>query len=184
MTSQAYAKIAVYSGLIQKDPAGKVYLSDKSRTTPYEVDSLYLSTKEQLNRLKTNDFVSVQAEIGLTENTLLIYSINFIGLSDLIGLWKSDEDNCYYFESFNTLKVYSVSTKGTCEMPYLKRVKKRMVSFSYFINPGIKNWYLVISNNFTNMAAELIVINPQNSIQLRLFDDASGDILSIMTLRR
>lgn len=184
LTQPVFAKAAIYSGLIQKDSSGKIYLTDKSRTTPYEIESLYTSTKEQLDRLKTNDFISIQADVGLTENTLLIYSINFVGLSDLLGLWKSDEENCYFFDSFNTLKVYAASTNSKCEMPYLKSVKKRIRSFSYFINPGVTNWYMVISDNRTSLAAELVMLIPQTSIQLRLFDDMTGDVLSILTLRR
>lgn len=182
--SPVLAKISVYSGIVQTESAGKYFLYNKAHATRYEIDSLYISTKEQLARLKTNDFISVQAEPGLTDGTLLIYSINFVGLADLLGLWKSDEDNCYFFDSFSTLKVYASSSRGTCAMPYSKNVRSRMRSFNYFINPGATNWYLIISDQFTNMAAELIILNPEKTIQLRLFDDITGEVLSLMTLRR
>ena len=88
-----FAKISVYSGIVQTESAGKYFLYNKAHATRYEIDSLYISTKEQLARLKTNDFISVQAEPGLTDGTLLIYSINIISYF-AVGLGKNSESSC------------------------------------------------------------------------------------------
>ena len=134
-----------------------------------------------LHRLSQGDFVSLQA-IKTNPLQVVVTSINYIGLISLLGTWLGDDNVCYYFRSFTSFLIFNPDTNGTCALsPSVDGKKSRRMS--YFITPDDMDWFLLISDKSTQYAAELIIKNSK-TIQLNLFDEQTGDILSKVILRR
>jgi hypothetical protein len=111
-----------------------------------------------------------------------VTSINYIGLISLLGTWLGDDNVCYYFRSFTSFLIFNPDTNGACTLsPGIDGKKGRRMS--YFITPDDVDWFLLISDKSTQYAAELIIKNSK-TIQLNLFDEQTGDILSKVILRR
>lgn len=134
-----------------------------------------------LHHLSQGDFVSLQA-IKATPLQVVVTSINYIGLISLLGTWLGDDNVCYYFRSFTSFLIFNPDTNGACTLsPGIDGKKGRRMS--YFITPDDVDWFLLISDKSTQYAAELIIKNSK-TIQLNLFDEQTGDILSKVILRR
>ncbi len=138
-----------------------------------------------INRLGTDDFISVQAEDTSTasEKSLTISSINYVGLSVLIGTWIGDDKVCYNFKNFTTLSIFNQNASGACVTPVNTTDPLIIRKMNYFVNPDDLVWTLLISNLKTRYAAELL-INNQKSVQLNLFSEETGAILRKTILRR
>ena len=135
-----------------------------------------------LHRLSQGDFVSLQT-IKITPTQVAVTSINYIGLITLLGTWLGDDNVCYFFKSFTSFLIFNPDTNGACTFPPNldgKKVGRRM---SYFITPDDEDWFLLISDKSTQYAAELLIKNSK-TIQINLFDEQTGDILSKVILRR
>lgn len=134
-----------------------------------------------LHRLSQGDFISIQA-IKLNPTQAVVTSINYIGLISLLGTWLGDDNVCYYFKNFTSFLIFNPDTNGACTLsPGIDGKKGRRMS--YFITPDDMDWFLLISDKSTQYAAELIIKNSK-TIQLNLFDEQTGDILSKVILRR
>ena len=177
----AFAQL--YSGVITKiDTDGKYILKDRRSGDSFTLNYATNVTSLQVNRLGIGDFISFLGHRDDSKNEVIIETVNYISLSTLLGIWLGDDDSCYYFEGFTKLSVYSANQNGLCDMPMIV-AKSKIRKLNYFINPDVANWYMVISDDTSNYAAELLIKN-ERTIQINLFDEVTGDILSKITLRR
>ncbi len=135
-----------------------------------------------LHRLNHGDFISIQAE-KVSPTELEVSGINYIGLASLLGTWLGDDNVCYFFKSFTTFYIFSPDTQGACVFSKNSTGIKNLRKMSYFITPDDMGWYMLISDKSTQYAAELMIKNSK-TIQINLFNEQTGDILSKVILRR
>jgi hypothetical protein len=170
----------VYQGTLVVSEAG-LFLKQLESNVLIELTFQDPSSAIVLRRLSQGDFVSLQA-IKATPIQVVVTSINYIGLVSLLGTWLGDDNVCYYFRSFTSFLIFNPDTNGACTLsPSIDEKKSRRMS--YFITPDDKDWFLLISDKSAQYAAELIIKNSK-TIQLNLFDEQTGDILSKVILRR
>ena len=174
----------LYSGTVTYvDPNENTYFfKDRKTGTEFELGYLTNVIAKQVNRLSKGDFISFHGTYDSTRSKLIVETVNYVSLSTLLGIWLGDDNSCYYFESFTKLSVYSANNNGLCDMPMIV-AKTKIRKLNYFINPDVAVWYMVISDNQTNYAGELLIKNDRTR-QINLFDEVTGDILSKITLRR
>lgn len=130
-----------------------------------------------LNKLKTGDYVSIDGSKNDLEKTLIVNSINYIGLKDLLGFWMSDDNSlCFNFVDFTEFSVYQQSSEKKC----LISTKK---SYTYFVSPTTNSWALLFGNEQISYVGDLKVGSPR-SIQITLYDSLSGNALRYLHLRR
>jgi hypothetical protein len=186
-TSKSSKEIAssIYSGILTKK--NKSYSLQLSNSTEkYALAFNDTISQEIIQRLTTGDFVSIQA-LNMTKNilnkTLNIVSINYIGLNVLLGSWLGDDNVCYCFKNFTSFIIFNPTQTGACVLPNEPLNPKQSRKMSYFVNPDIQDWFLLISDKKVQYAAELLIKTPK-TIQFNLFDQETGAIVSKVILRR
>ncbi len=177
------AQTQMYSGVLSKKNHS-YYLE-----TAENAEKLLLTFNDSIvekiiQRLSTGDFVSIQADVStVKKNTLNTIGLNYIGLNVLLGTWRGDDDVCYNFKTFTTLFVFNTNSKGLCILPADTTNHLIVRKLSYFVNPDDQDWLLLISEKSAQYAAELLIKN-QKTLQLNLFDEQTGAIISKVILRR
>jgi hypothetical protein len=175
--------VKMFSGLLSKKNQIS-YLSLGSDSEKFALKFNDSITQLIIDRLVTGDYLSVQADTSDIENmSLKIISINFIGLKALLGSWIGDDNVCYEFTSFTSFIIYNTNSKGVCVLPATNAGPSVSRKMSFVVLPDDQNWFLLISNKTTQYAAELLLKNSK-TVQLNLFDEENGDIISKVVLRR
>ena len=159
-----------------------LYIQQLESTVPLKLLFQDPNTELLLHGLAQGDFLSVQAQKNNT-NELTVSGINYVGLVSLLGTWLGDDNVCYYFKSFTTFYIFNSDAQGACNLPKNSSGVKNYRKMSYFITPDDMGWFLLISDKSTQYAAELMIKNSK-TIQINLFDEQTGDILSKVILRR
>ncbi len=133
----------------------------------------------QINKLKVNDFISLEGKIDDKAATVSVRSMNYVGLKDLLGNWVGDDDYCYTFSTFSSLSIFTKNTSNKCDF----KVDRLSRDFSYTINPATTSWLVLLSDNEESYIMDLVV-RSKASAELSLYDTRSGDILKEIKLRR
>lgn len=166
--------------------SGFVTVSEKkmtlTSTSTRKVMSLLPLSKdilEQLSKLKSGDYLSIEGTTDNDQSILFVTSINYVGLKDILGDWIGDDDYCYKFSSFFLVKIYNKNDYNQCDfaLPYLVR------EFIYFTNPSDEGWSVLLSDNDDSYLMDL-TLDSKYSAQLSLYDSQSGDILRKIQIRR
>lgn len=158
------------------------FLQQLENAKPFKLTFTDPSSELILGRLIDGDFISVQGTKASPQD-LSVVGINYIGLSSLLGTWLGDDNVCYHFKSFTSFLIFNSNQNGRCVVPKETADPKSFRKMSYLIAPDDSGWYVLISDKSTQYAAELILKNSR-TVQLNLFDQESGDILSKVILRR
>lgn len=180
--TQSLSADEIYSGQIARNSRNEFYLVQKEAPRKFKLQFEVEANKLLLQRLKENDYVSVQGVYSPQLQQIVVSSVVLVGLTDLLGLWLGDDNNCYLFENYTTLYIYSSDPTTKCAYPTSEK-ERRLRKLNYYVNPDIYSWYLVINDEESIFAAEVILKNSRTT-QINLFDDESGDIFSKITLRR
>lgn len=172
-----------FKGRLELKESGTYTLTEASSRRAYTLNFLNPITQQQIERLKTGDFASVTASVDPTMPSLIhVESVNYVGLGLLKGTWKSQDRLCYEFVGYNSFYVYEL--KGNhCVKSKVFTNKNGVTRYTYFINPDVETWSLLISNKNSDYLGELMVTNPQQ-IQIQLFDSESDVIIGTINLRR
>lgn len=200
-SSTSVSETQLYGGILrQKNQTYYLQVSDSLSKTTIEYSLAFNDpiSEKITTRLTTGDFVSIQAsEVSSPQKnkTLNVISINYIGLNLLLGTWHDDDGVCYEFQNFTTLLIYNLnstkdssinsakgSARGACDTG-LNSNSSTVRKMNYFVNPDDNDWFLLISDKSAQYVAELINKNDK-TIQLNLFDEQTGAILSKVILRR
>lgn len=176
----AYASADTFRGKIDRIQNRFTIYDNKSHHR-YELNLTSSVAQQQMNRLDDGDYVAVSASVNVNNPNLLdVISIDFVGLSVLIGAWKSNDGLCYNFIGYTTFNVY-VQPKGLdCDnvSPLVPLTK-----YTYFINPDSNEWNMLISSKENQLFGRL-KINNSKSIEIQLLDSETNAILGTVILRR
>jgi hypothetical protein len=182
------ASARVFSGYLEK--SNKSYFLTKNLLR-LELKFVDISISKVLNKLNNKDFLSIDASLMPAEydlkrsvRTLNVRSINYVGLSDLLGFWKDQSGLCYYFSNFTNFKVFIPTYKMPCSTLSINRINStKTTSYNYFINPDDAVWSMLISNDKKQYLAELYTLSNQTR-KLISYDSLDGRKLSEIILKK
>ncbi|MFZ3229463.1 MAG: hypothetical protein WA160_04610 [Pseudobdellovibrio sp.] len=167
-----------FSGFVSRSVTGKLKLKDERLNKNFELTCKDPSVKNALKKLKTGDYLSFDGLKDPYKSKVLIDSINFVGLSQLLATWQGDDNYCYSFTSFNEFSIYPKSKITNCSDP---KVIPR--NFAYSISSSDTNWFVLISDNEASYTADLNIINPTKA-EITLYDPNTGTVLRLVKLSK
>ncbi len=129
-----------------------------------------------INKLSDGDFISLEGIRDEKQTILTVSSVNYIGLSLLIGTWLGDDQYCYNFMSYTE---FSVSYRGVGK----KCGAATAPNYTYFINPSTNAWVMLLAGERGSYVGDLIINSPKH-IEIQLYDSETGDILRKIILRK
>lgn len=174
LTSYGSTFQGVMSRLKNKPAITVATTERKLLLTPYSAE-----IGAQLSKLKNADFISLEGRLSEDGNSILVGSINFVGLKDLVGNWSGDDEYCYRFQNYFTLKIYNKANKDNCDFTPVNLARE----FSYIVNPSAPNWSVLLSDTEDSYLMDL-TLNSKNSAELSLYDSRTGDILRTIKIKR
>lgn len=163
-----------YEGSIVRT-ATNIKLIDSTSHVSFKLRANNDVINQHINKLKTGDYLSVDGNKVNVDNSIDVKSINYVGLKLLLGVWFSDDDNCYIFNSHTSFSI-SKMVNGTCLTP-------RSMHYTYLLNPGFNTWVMLISGQYSSYLGEVSIKNSK-SAQIQLYDSETGDILKSLNLKK
>ncbi|MEK6627142.1 MAG: hypothetical protein AABY53_00815 [Bdellovibrionota bacterium] len=173
ISSSGYA--STFSGIISKKKS-QIVLIDDNNDEAYILVSNALVISNNLSKLSSGDYVSLDAAVSAKKYSLTVKAINYIGLKSLLGTWVGDDSYCYNFISFTEFVVSNLVGEKICASPTTS-------ALTYTINPGSKTWTMLISNEVTSYVGDLKLKSPV-SAQIELFNSETGVALKALNLKR
>lgn len=176
------SKATVFSGTL--DIINKEYYLIGSNSK-LKLQILDFDLKSILNRLKENDYVSIEGVLSKETSTISIIGFNYIGLSELKGLWTDENGVCYYIMNFTKFKTFIPTPTLKCNKNNLTEIRKLPSKnlYNYTITPNNTQWSMFISNETTQYLAELDTTSEQPLKKISLFDSVDGSKISTITLK-
>lgn len=157
------------------------YLLVTKNQIAYTLDFTNSVSEQQIRRLTNGDFASVTANFSsLSASLVYVTSVDYVGLEEILGVWRSDSDMCYEFSTFTRLYVFAPDRNGEC-VRSLDPAKAG--KYNYFINPDVDAWNMLISNSNSEFVGKLSIISDAE-IEIELFDARTDATLGTMVLRR
>ena len=178
--TSAIASAATFKGKINREN-NLIQFEDSTLKNKYTLIFQNEIPKQQLSRLSDGDFVALSGTLKTEQqNEIIVSSVDYVGLTSLIGNWKSDDGLCYEFTGYNNFNVYAPQRNSNC-CPMSLNVPK--TKYTYFINPDVSVWTMVISSKEHELYGQLKIIT-NNHVEIQLFDSITEDILGTIVLRR
>lgn len=165
------AVLTSFSGSIRKNFIGVYLTFSQNADEKYSLQSNNRFIQTTLKKLKTGDRLSGVGEINNDKKTVQVTNIDSVGLSRLIGKWRS-ESSVYEFTGFNTLTVTNLDTDDAQKIQYSITPNEEDTS----------QWIIFISNQ-QNTELALLDIN-SDMISMRYLDSENGDIDHTVILER
>lgn len=155
---------------------GGVYLNDRLTKQTYALTGSTPIISTYLNKLSDGDFLSVEGGRVAKQSVIAVDSVNYIGLSALLGSWIGDDMYCYSFTSFTE---FSISRRGYGK----KCLPVFSPSYTYFVNPSTDSWVMLLAGDRGSYVGDLIINNAKDA-EIQLYDSETGDILRKIHLRK
>lgn len=157
------------------------YLLVTKNQVAYTLDFTNEVSEQQIKRLNNGDFASVTANFSsIAPSLIYVTSVDYVGLNMLTGIWFSDSGLCYEFTTFTRLYVYSPMDDGSCVR---SADPVDFGKYTYFINPDVDAWNMLISSNNSEYVGELTIVDDDN-VEIELFDARTDATLGTVVLRR
>lgn len=138
--------------------------------------------RSDLAQLDSGDALMGSGYFDDSQKTLHLSSVHFVGLSKMLGVWKSDSKTLFEFVNFNTFNIYQQrsenSTTKKLPLGYLP-----VKSYQYSVAPNTqKKWSILINDDTSINAGRLEVTN--STLSIDLIDPETGDVERTLILRR
>lgn len=144
---------------------GNYSFVDGDSSRPYKLRAYTESAKQALSKLKNSDGISGQAT--LVDDTLLLETVEFVGLRRLIGFWQST----------NTLVNFKDFTRVSFRLP------NSSSELSYAVAPSTGNsWKVFFSGKNSVVLGSLVISDSHASIDL--FDPNTGENTQHLDLQK
>lgn len=196
MKTLAFLLMSLFANLIFNSTASADILDGNIVTFNYKLGVKIISTgkkynfefqtseiQNQISKLKLTDFISLEGIINEETQSIMVISLNYVGLSKLLGKWTGNDSMCYEFKNYSDLLVYQKSPqigakKSKCTFNESELVQK----LTYTINPTSLNWLILLSDDDNSYLVDLL-IKSANFAELIIYDNEKGDILKKIKLR-
>jgi hypothetical protein len=169
------AHAALYEGQVEKIK-NRYYFTGTTDPKTLLLSGTTPIVATYLNKLNNGDFISIEANRNAGNDTLLVKSINYVGLQQVLGTWLADDStDCYIFSSYTE---FSIARRfgNTC-------VSVDQDIYNYFVNPSTKQWILLISGQNDSYVGD-IQLSALNRMEIKLYDSDNGSILRQLSLRK
>lgn len=118
--------------------------------------------------MKLNNFDGINGVATLYDDqTLLLESVEFVGLRRLIGKWKA-ESEIYQFMDYNRLQVSGLNKK---------------IQMNYALSPGLGDSWRLFFTDEESVTLGSLEIQKENA-RIQIFDTDTGAILKTLPLIR
>lgn len=144
----------------------------------YELVTTSSSVRNTLSKLESGDLILGSGEI--LSQKISLYSIDYVGLTDILGTWQSQRD-IFNFKNYFNLQISS-------KIPFLKvkNPKSRKINdlnLKYSISPsGGNEWVLLISDSLSTIVGTLAFRG--NLLEVKLFDPETGKVREQLNLTK
>jgi hypothetical protein len=165
-----------FDGLISKTKS-KILFVDNLKKQSYTLIGSTAIISTYLEKLSDGDFISFEGAINTAQTILTVNSVNYVGLSALLGSWVDGKSYCYNFSSFTEFSVTQKVIGRKCTAGLTP-------NYTYIISPTSGSWVILISGERGGgYVGDLKFISPRE-IEIQLYDSETGDILSYLQLRK
>ncbi len=162
-----------FEGIYLKKPDGFRYLMTQQNQEPLHITSSDPRILRDLNRLHDGDYINLNGEAR--EQLILVNAINFIGLSTLIGTWKSKNMMLFNFKDFTNLTLFAPLNAHSSNQNWK--------DFVYNLVPGNgEKWTIFIVNHDSINIGRLFVEG--KDAKLEVINTNSGKPQEIFDLER
>jgi hypothetical protein len=170
---------AGYAGIITAISSAQSEVKVKTQVSsrPQEFTLLVTTPGDAklFKRLKIGDYISFQAQSTSKKNYYNLTSVDYVGLSDVLGLWYSSDGLCYNFTFFSQLVVFPQNQVGACDSDKTSQFPGYPKSFKYFITPNESSWDILVGDSDLYFSAEFY-FKATNEIFARIFNTDTGKI--------
>ena len=124
------------------------------------------ATIRDLQKLQPGDYLSGTGILDTEKATLVLDSIETVGLRSLLGRWQSADGQVFEFQDFDSLYHYASRF-----MTASTRSNGRELSYSLAPDSAVNRWSIFLTDHttvligsveFAGRSIELILMNPQN----------------------
>lgn len=165
-----------FEGRITGAKAGIFKITETNQKKPFQLTYKDETVQVAVSKLKQKDFISFEGEKNTTTQEIRIDSINYVGLSDLLGSWTGDDNYCYRFTTFTEVMIFPKSAQCSKKMTAPRE-------FAYTVNIDDNGWFMLLSDSSARYAAELKFVSTRRA-DLSLYDVNSGNILRLIHLTK
>jgi hypothetical protein len=165
--------------LVQRVSTAEVWVDvlASGRRIQVPVRPVYAPARDHLFKLKAGDFFQGMGRIEKDQqgerSVLLLESIDFVGLRQLIGLWRSQEAAFLRFENYDQLEIKALTDHG------LKRSK---FTYSLAPSPRAESWMVFIQGQ-EGVTLGHINFSGMHRATLELFDVEQDQALTLQLMR-
>lgn len=157
------------------------YLLVTKNQIAYTMEFTSAVSEQQIKRLGNGDFASVTINPSpIAASLIYVVSVDYVGLKDLLGTWRSDNGMCYEFSTFTRLYVYAPNLDDECVR---NDSPDQFSKYSYFINPDVDAWNMLLSSASNEFFGDL-KFTSDTETELQLFDSQTAANLGTIILRR
>lgn len=159
-------------GLLQKVGAQTYFL--KTESTNYKIVPENFEVLQQMKRLNSGDLLIGQGEMSMTEKSVSVFSIDYVGLTHILGVWLG-ENMIVKFKNFNEFSVYEFDSKST--------EKYKFSIWNYSLAPlENNNWALFFSDETSTNLGRLEL--KKNTATLDILNVETGEIIKSTSLKK
>lgn len=167
LSAQAYES---FSGYIYTQGQLKILRTSKGNLTLTSESS---DIQNQITKLKSNDFISGIGELP-SASLLNIQSLDFIGLSQFVGLWMSPM-GLFQVKDFTNLNIYVPQKTLPLSSP--------KTSLNYSITPGQGNSWVLFLSDENQIYYSNLYMNEKKAL-LRFYNTQTGAFVSEVTMSK
>ncbi len=171
---------ADYEGLIARTRP-KMILIDSKTKVRHTLTFKNVEIEKQVKKLARRDFISFEGVRSLSEGSIRVDSVNYVGLTSMIGKWKGNDRLCYEFMNYVEMYIFAKNKNNRCE--FSNRFDLGARYMTYTVNPTSDGWIALISDDITSYASEVTLKSPAR-MDLSLYDSETGDILGTIILKK
>ena len=144
---------------------GNLFFVDRGTIKVYKMKALTTSAEEVLARLSNFDHLTGVAR--LVDDTLLVESVEFVGLRRLLGYWQSPKV-AVYFQNFQDVEFKLPSSKN---------------EYKYAVSPTEGNTWRVFFSNQSSVTLGSLTIS-EDKASIEMYDPDTGELAQHIDLNK
>lgn len=170
-----------FEGLFYKS-SGHYYFKDAHEGKIIRMIPRDRFVQQDLTRLDSGDALMGSGYVDRSQNVLFLSAVHFVGLSKMLGVWRTDSKTLFEFVDFNKFNIYEQKS-GNAETAQLPSGYLPVKSYQYSVAPNPReNWSILINDDTTINAGRLEVTN--STLSIDLINPNTGEVERTLVLRR
>lgn len=172
--SASFASGEVFEGQIQKAQE-KIHFIRTSDHRSFEIVPNTVQIQETLRRLDKGDYVYGEGIYDSSNNKAYLKVIHFVGLSKILGRWKTRFGEVFDFENFRDLRLYFLGP--------VSKDRSNSALLNYSLSPTDNDsWSVLFVDNSAVDIGQLQCT--EKSMLIQLIDGKTGKVTQEIPLTR